>query len=162
MSNNKSDNKNSTSLPVYSTCHAMVQCQCTVLVMQQYSAGAQYMSCNGAALDSPRNTVRVNMVYCRLCTAALDSPRSTVHICTVYCTLRTAALDIRAGQQYIVLATIYCNILLPIQCIVWLKVLQYKLLLFQSIAIYCIVDLKFCNILYCCWSEVLQYIVLLN
>ena len=66
MSNNKSDNKKSTSPPVYNTCHAMVQHQCTeyviqwyrstsvvhvmqryitsVYVMQRYIASVQYMS----------------------------------------------------------------------------------------------------------------------
>jgi hypothetical protein len=73
------------------------------------------------------------------------------------------------GCATIYCITIYCNILLPIQYIVCLKVLQYIVLLFWSIAIYCIVDLtyfnyciavlKYCNILYC-GPEVLQYIEL--
>ncbi len=102
-------------------------------------------------------------------------PLYTHRIGNLYCAHPDVAIVYsRAAQQYlyynlfqyilsniVYCITIYSNTLLPIKYLAWWKVLQCIVLLFQSIAIYWIVDLKYCNILYC-WSEVLQFIVLLN
>ena len=125
-------------VPVYSTCHATVQRRCTVHVMQRCSTWQppEYGTCKYGILSSLYCSTWQPPEYGTYMYGILYSPYcSTWHQgwATVYCISYNIL-------QYIVTNTMYCMI--------------------KSIAIEIIIVPKYCNILYC-WSEVLQYIVLL-